>query len=89
MTEDEAKTKMCCGPQIVAMATLISAPTGAVEMTRDAGRCVASACMAWRWRALPGVCEKMVQDPTATASVQIHTWMEAGDGYCGLAGAPV
>lgn len=47
MTEDEAKTKMCLGPQVVALAVLMAGPRE-VELTPRAGRCVASDCMAWR-----------------------------------------
>ena len=34
MTEDEAKTKACCGPRNNANSDVL---------------CIASACMAWRW----------------------------------------
>lgn len=48
MTEDEARTKICCGPQVIAMMIGIAAPNLAAEMTPEAGRCIAAGCMAWR-----------------------------------------
>lgn len=48
MTEDEAKTKTCCGPQTVAMMIGLAAPNLRAEMTPEAGLCIASRCMAWR-----------------------------------------
>lgn len=44
MTEDEAKTKTCCGPQLMARAM----------MSNDGSLiygCIGSECMAWRWTA--------------------------------------
>jgi hypothetical protein len=39
MTEDEAKTKICCGPPQVAAQMMRARPA----------YCAGSACMAWRW----------------------------------------
>lgn len=47
MTEDEAKTKACCGPWL------------AVD---EGGNCIASACMAWRWTFSPRQAEHAAKD---------------------------
>jgi len=39
MTEDEAKTKICCGPPQVAAQMMRARPA----------YCAGSACVAWRW----------------------------------------
>lgn len=83
MTEDEAKQRMCCGPQVVAMAIVITAPTGTVEVLPDAGRCIGSACMAWRWRIEEFEAAQehfdLCAPPGSTGPVI--------EGFCGLAGA--
>lgn len=97
MTEDEAKTRMCCGPQILAAALVIVAgdPTK-VELTPDAGRCIGSACMAWRRLDQRGtITSKTKLKPFVTERPQDYenspNWtVELHDvqGFCGLAGAP-
>lgn len=42
MTEEEAKTKACCGPE--GCGTPVNDGTG-----RLVRMCIASACMGWRW----------------------------------------
>jgi hypothetical protein len=45
LTEDEAKTKRCCGPDGC------GAPVFHVNSGEFLGRfCIGSACMAWQWR---------------------------------------
>lgn len=46
MTEEEAKTKWCCGPPMNIMAAGIA--SGKRELGAGDGQCVASARMAWR-----------------------------------------
>ena len=48
MTEAEAKTKICCGPPFLANAVLVSGPAAHVTDSEVFGRCIGSACMAWR-----------------------------------------
>ena len=82
MTQEEAKTKWCPMVRtglVAGMAVnhhagsrLDAPPQGGVH---DETRCVASACMMWRWDSLP-----------ASGSV-VHAAYEP-KGYCGLAGAP-
>lgn len=92
MTEEEAKTKQCCGPRNVAMAVI---GTGIAMSKADVGRepnpcCVASDCMAWRWRqaanpdwkpdnfaSWPDNRNPLLRTPYAIDSTT--------DGYCGLA----
>jgi len=74
VTEEEAKTKRCCGPEGCGVYE------GGVPLLRTDGRraslvpgqprmCIGSACMAWRWHRLG----KVVADLETTGS-------------CGLAG---
>lgn len=78
MTEDEAKTKWCCGGpmQFLAASTL---HTGEAVLP-DEGKCVASACMAWRWEGR--------DDGNAIATGRGHIPKHEADGHCGLAGKP-
>ncbi len=85
MTEDEAKTKDCCGPPADAWAriALHHIEAGWAEFLRDRPKCTASACMAWR------VNER---DPTYRAQAD-REYERTGKrldppGFCGLAGAP-
>lgn len=78
MTEDEAKTKICCGPLLpvhVEIKAGIFREDGSVQI----GRCIGSQCMAWRWEAKFGV------DPNNPANA---TKLPPTDGFCGLAGRP-
>lgn len=45
MTEAEAKTKVCCGPLLVAVAIEMMK---CAEPDHDLDRCIGSQCMAWR-----------------------------------------
>ena len=81
MTEDEAKTKTCCGPD----------GTGYANDQPFAARwCLASQCMAWRLTetsvTVDGV-GKIVPDQTAWGPGYRQKNIPNG-GYCGLAGAP-
>jgi hypothetical protein len=108
MTEDEAKTKWC------PFARVGSGASGLGSMNRDAlpaddpklitrnTRCLASACMAWRWSEakrtaafLEAVQRHMAAQPkpnfnTAVQAVYAETGgqFERVEGHCGLAGAP-
>jgi hypothetical protein len=85
MTEDEAKTKWC--PQF--QVSIAGGPAG--QMQRDTwrdksnrpleggGKCLASACMAWRWQPNWG---ESPENPAAC------TELPPIKGYCGLAGRP-
>lgn len=85
MTEDEAKTKVCCGSPAVAVAivstggAMAGAPIGA-----DANPlCIASACMAWRWD-LAGA--HRIEADAEFQRTGHHK--SPTEGRCGLAGAP-
>lgn len=87
MTEDEAKTKACCG---------------AGYRPLENGHCIASACMAWRWseeKRTLAFLEAVQAHMKAQAKPNFNTatqavWAETGgkfariEGYCGLAGKP-
>lgn len=89
MTEDEATQKQCCGPEGCGVHN---------DKPYPAHWCVGSACMAWRC-GKPEVRSQL--DSTATSRYRAQDgWTitddgrfytatrEAGDGHCGLAGAP-
>jgi hypothetical protein len=81
MTEEEAKTKWC--PHVRYKSSRGEGINRWQEgmdaqYNPDHSRCIGSACMAWRWRVMPGPLE-----------VGVHaTTNNPGDGYCGLAGKP-
>lgn len=99
MTEDEAKTKWC--PHVAAaIATkadvkfagnrTVNAENGGGIVAAPAhALCIASACMAWRWRVtrpqiggsypVGGGQPTIIYGPPETSKTE---------GYCGLAGAP-
>lgn len=88
MTEEEAKTKLCCGPHIL-------------HPGNGDAKCVASFCMAWRQ--IPERVETKDMDygqfPQGETGWQnlgtSYDWQglryerrTPGGGFCGLAGAP-
>ena len=68
LTETEAKTRACCKPS--------------GKMIVDNGPCIASECMAWRWKTV----SKLVTDEESGE----QTWEYHRDhiGCCGFAGIP-
>jgi hypothetical protein len=66
MTEEEAETKWC--PQ----ARVIVAFGENMNQAATAN-CIASSCMAWRWKHRPNAASSAYPD---------------GEGFCGLAGTP-
>lgn len=88
MTEDEANTKWC--PHAVASHTDPRAGFHADDPDgmRRQFPCIASACMAWRWAARPRVAiERLAVIGTYGEFVERPKTVEAGSGYCGLAGS--
>lgn len=52
MTEDEAKTKQCCGPRFAALVSTIVAHPEYIKASNlgpGEANCIGSGCMAWRW----------------------------------------
>ena len=72
MTEDEAKTKRCCGPE--------GCGDYIHKDTQRERYCIASECMAWQ--ATDNECTNPTHDPNSTV-VYVPTFVPAG--YCGLA----
>ena len=89
MTEDEAKTKWCCGaPAIVSQAMDQAAgnTTG-----REPLKCIGSACMAWRWAMEPNpayVEQGNVWPDTRQPQEKLMMLPGRERGFCGLAGRP-
>lgn len=98
LTEADAKTRWC--PHVGARASPDASPT-----TRDAidraTRCIGSACMAWRFAAVPGMIVRSVppQELASWQRQQPNEYIEVAPiepalppvermGYCGLAGKP-
>lgn len=85
MREDEAKTKDCCGPPAEAWAriALHHVEAGWAEFLRDRPKCVASACMAWRWKTDDAYRIEADAEFRRTGARKSPT-----EGFCGLAGQP-
>jgi len=89
MTEDEAKKKWC--PMVRALQVQGGGlGTTAFAAVNERGRCIASACMMWRWR-LPQLKYKptgeIYHGPLIIAKEAKKDWEELPrQGYCGLAG---
>lgn len=92
MTEDEAKTKMCCGPPFVGAALLLASPKGSPIPGQEPGTCIASACMAWRTQRVLKLGRSdpegdgWTKDSPANAEGTSRWYRD--EGFCGLAGAP-
>jgi hypothetical protein len=87
MTEEEAKTKACCGSYMIAaaIATADYSRTGAPRPDAINGYCIGSACMAWRWETR----QTNPVHPMMAVSMDYQPIYEATDqGFCGLARAP-
>lgn len=101
MTEDEAKTKACCGPAMVAAFVALHLPSA--DVAGSVGACAGSQCMAWRWQPDHNAETKIAairrhreefnsELIVAKNYVEGHPeYVRAGvtnSGYCGLAGQP-
>lgn len=73
MTEEEAKTTQCCGPEGCGYFN---------DQPRPARWCVASACMAWRETK---AAHSAQYQPVGGS---LRTVDYPAEGYCGLAGRP-
>lgn len=83
MTEEEAKTKVCCGPKVLAAAIFIA---GKAKTTEPLGPvlCAGSACMAWRSE--PGADRRRLEAQNPRMPMGEIAKIESG--WCGLAGKP-
>ena len=80
MTEDEAKTKRCCGPE--GCGEEHSANTTGFTTARY---CIGSACMGWRF----SLTAKPTPHSTGGITEMVHTiTLSTTEGYCGHAGKP-
>ena len=80
MTEDEAKTKWCPFVRYRLTGTDVAVNCDDPERPHAFDEeipfnCIASACMAWRWKAFPGAAAS-IGDPARSTT----------EGHCGLAG---
>lgn len=91
-TEDEARKRWCCGPKIAADASFaikrMDAKTFEPNPPDGNGMCVASACMAWRWRSMDDLAGSFVDAMQRTAVADVPPPRLPTHGYCGLAGQP-
>ena len=93
MTEEEAKTKWCPFVRLTGTEqewhvnrdpSLPSAPSDP-----QAYRCIASACMAWRWELdHDGTFSTTLSGPDLHVSSRIPNFKPTDRGFCGLAGGP-
>lgn len=89
MTEEEAKTKDCCGPDDCGEHIYETLDDGRVQ---DTGQrfCAGSQCMAWRWSDE----YKLAADGSMFSASAKEDQIKKGPltlvqpGYCGIAGQP-
>ena len=91
LTEDEAKTKRCQESFGDGWTTpdgrlAMSAPAG-VAVVASPSFCIASACMAWRWKR-GNIYTLQPDDPTSFIVTEGTGDYSATHGYCGKAGKP-
>lgn len=79
MTEAEAKTKWC--PFTRTPASVLGRNDASLERNTASAKCIASACMAWRWIDTGFKWEGRGPRPAVQPG-------KIGSGYCGLARAP-
>lgn len=87
MTEDEAKTKWCPHARVL-LRTVSQYPAVNREPAAPPPRstlCIASQCMAWRWRL--EFTPPPIPEPYNVQVLSVTTGPSKTDGYCGLAGA--
>ena len=102
MTEDEAKTKWCPFVRAIGAVSDDAAanrwpadPDGESDDSfgldssgQPHALCIASQCMAWRWAVRPRVAiERLAVIGTDGEFVERPKTVDAGSGYCGLAGS--
>lgn len=84
MTEDEAKTKLCCGPRVMAASVSATAPknTATTAEIEKSFLCCGASCMAWHVKEQIGIGPNGQRRSFDTDG--LTRWVD--DGYCGLAG---
>lgn len=88
MTEAEAKKKVCVfrliGTQAMMAGQLEPKRADAIAVAiNDAGMCIGSACMMWRWGDYPNP-----RHSPYMATTEPATFKSTTDGHCGIAGKP-
>lgn len=84
MIEEEAKAKWCPFVRIAQVGTIAAPSYNRLEADNYQGKCIGSACMAWRWnREIVGRRSEM----NSRHSEPIYGDWSTTNGYCGLAGA--
>lgn len=73
MTEDEARTKKCCGPLILAAVGVLAKEN--IIPTSQMLNCIGAGCMAWRWAHTSREDGRRNEYTNSTTN-----------GFCGLAG---
>lgn len=82
-TEEEAKSKLCCGPGIICLGVTVAAASvaGRVEkVPPETLHCKGSVCMAWRW------IDPLTLNEQGGSAAEYSSLDRRG--YCGLAGKP-